>query len=132
MFKNSSLFKSPPGPGTPRPGPACRTGVRKKARSGLIGTPTVTKNSLEVNKSDRRLTHRDVSEKGSELDPNEWRQLIVKKIPQQMNGSDCGMFTCKFAEYLSRRARFTFSQSDMPYFRRRMVYEISKNVLLCP
>ena len=72
------------------------------------------------------------AKKGSELDPNEWKQLIVKKIPQQMNGSDCGMFTCKFAEYLSRRARFTFSQSDMPYFRRRMVYEISKNVLLCP
>ena len=33
-----------------------------KARSGIIGTPTVTKNSLEVNKSDRRLTHGDVSE----------------------------------------------------------------------
>lgn len=49
-----------------------------------------------------------------------------------MNGSDCGMFTCKFAEYLSRRAKFTFGQSDMPYFRRRMVYEISKNDLLCP
>ena len=42
------------------------------------------------------------------------------------------MFTCKFAEYLSRRAKFTFGQSDMPYFRRRMVYEISKNDLLSP
>ena len=49
-----------------------------------------------------------------------------------MNGSDCGMFTCKFAEYISRRARFTFNQKDMPYFRRRMVYEIVKNSLMFP
>ena len=27
-----------------------------------------------------------------------------------MNGSDCGMFSCKFAEYISRRAKITFSQ----------------------
>ena len=27
-----------------------------------------------------------------------------------MNGSDCGMFACKFAEYLSRRARISFTQ----------------------
>uniref|UniRef100_A0AAY5EAU2 Ubiquitin-like protease family profile domain-containing protein n=1 Tax=Electrophorus electricus TaxID=8005 RepID=A0AAY5EAU2_ELEEL len=34
--------------------------------------------------------------------------------PQQMNGSDCGMFTCKYAEYIHQR------QKHMPYFRRRM------------
>ena len=56
------------------------------------------------------------AKKGSELDSNEWKQQIVKKIPQQMNVSDCGMFTCKFAEYLSWRARFSFSHSDMLYF----------------
>ena len=49
-----------------------------------------------------------------------------------MNGSDCGMFTCKFAEYISRRARLTFSQADMPYFRQRMVHEIVKDTLLFP
>lgn len=27
-----------------------------------------------------------------------------------MNGSDCGVFSCKYAEYLSRDAPFTFSQ----------------------
>ena len=27
---------------------------------------------------------------------------ILQDIPQQMNGSDCGMFACKFSEYLSR------------------------------
>ena len=34
----------------------------------------------------------------------------MQDIPQQMNGSDCGMFACKFAEYITRDARITFSQ----------------------
>ena len=61
-----------------------------------------------------------------------WKQVIAKKIPQQTNGSDCGVFACKYAEYSSRRARFTFSQSNMPDFRKRMVWEIVKNKLLSP
>lgn len=32
------------------------------------------------------------------------------RIPQQENGSDCGVFTCRFAEYISRRASFRFRQ----------------------
>ena len=74
--------------------------------------------------------HQD--KKKAPLDTSDWSKVIAKEIPQQMNGSDCGMFTCKFAEYKSRRARFTFSQKNMPYFRRRMVYEIVKNTLMCP
>ena len=31
-----------------------------------------------------------------------WLTLLLQDIPQQMNGSDCGMFACKFSEYLSR------------------------------
>ena len=57
---------------------------------------------------------------------------LVKDIPQQENGSDCGMFTCKFAEYLSRDADISFSQDDMPYFRKRMVYEIVRADLMHP
>jgi len=73
-----------------------------------------------------------LAKKGVPIDMTKWTQVIAKEIPQQMNGSDCGMFTCKFAEYLSRRARFTFSQRDMPYFRQRMIYEIVKNTLIHP
>ena len=73
-----------------------------------------------------------------------------------MNGSDCGVFTCKFAEYITRDAKITFSQvnalcwniiedntgrsyktydfivsqENMAYFRRRMVYEIVTSKLL--
>ncbi len=35
---------------------------------------------------------------------------FVQGIPQQMNGSDCGVFACKYAEYVSRGADITFSQ----------------------
>ena len=39
---------------------------------------------------------------------------MLQDIPQQMNGSDCGMFACKFAEYVSRGAPVTFSQVHVP------------------
>jgi len=68
--------------------------------------------------------HKD--KKKSELCLDGWRFSCLQDIPQQMNGSDCGMFTCKFAEYASRRAPINFSQDNMPYFRRRMIYEIIK------
>ncbi|KAH7727498.1 Ulp1 protease [Aphelenchoides avenae] len=51
-------------------------------------------------------------------------------IPRQMNGSDCGMFTCKFAEYASREAEINFDQRHMPYFRKRMVWEICQKELM--
>jgi len=49
-----------------------------------------------------------------------------QKTPQQENGYDCGVFTCQFLEALSRGEEddFGFSQVDMPYLRRRMIWEI--------
>ena len=48
----------------------------------------------------------------------------VKGIALQANGSDCGIFTLKNAEYLSRNAKITFNQEDIPNMRRVMIYEI--------
>lgn len=59
-----------------------------------------------------------------------WKTASPKDIPEQLNGCDCGVFACKYAEYLSRGAPFDFDQTDMPYFRRRMVYEILTKKLL--
>ncbi|KHN81216.1 Sentrin-specific protease [Toxocara canis] len=59
-----------------------------------------------------------------------WKLVTRDDIPQQMNGSDCGMFTCKFAEFASRRAEISFTQEHMPYYRRRMVYEICRKKLM--
>lgn len=67
---------------------------------------------------------------GSLLDLIDWKVQNIKNIPQQMNGSDCGIFACTYAEYCSRRAPFDFDQSKMQYFRRKMIYEIITGQLL--
>lgn len=54
-------------------------------------------------------------------------ELIIWKdvTPQQENGYDCGVFTCQFLEALSRgEEMFRFTQQDMAYLRRRMIWEI--------
>jgi hypothetical protein len=42
-----------------------------------------------------------------------------------INSFDCGVFTCKMADYLAEgRSPLAFTQDDMPYFRRRLALEI--------
>lgn len=67
-----------------------------------------------------------------ELNPLEWKQysMAAEDIPQQGNGSDCGMFTCKYADYMSRGQPMSFSQQHMPLFRKKMVWEILHQCLL--
>lgn len=76
------------------------------------------------------LEAESLDKKNQKLDTSDWTLETVKDKPNQLNGSDCGMFTCKYAEYICRDAKFTFTQEDMPYFRKRMVYEIVKAKLL--
>ncbi|XP_056154551.1 sentrin-specific protease 1 [Lampris incognitus] len=78
------------------------------------------------------LQQESKDKKGKELDTSGW-SLCSKRpneIPQQMNGSDCGMFTCKYAEYITKDKPITFTQKHMAYFRRRMVWEILNRKLL--
>jgi Ulp1 family protease len=57
------------------------------------------------------LKQEHMDKKKSEFDLNEWNAYHVRDIPQQMNGSDCGMFACKFADWLCRKKTiFTFNQ----------------------
>lgn len=72
----------------------------------------------------RYLQDECLDKKKTRFDTLDWALENVQDNPQQMNGSDCGMFSCMYAEYLCRRAKINFSQSDMPYFRRKMAYEI--------
>ncbi|NWU90442.1 SENP2 protease, partial [Upupa epops] len=67
-----------------------------------------------------------------ELASPEWtlHSMESHEIPQQQNGSDCGVFMCQFADYLARDKPITFTQSHMPYFRRKMVWEILHQKLL--
>uniref|UniRef100_A0A1I7Z7K7 ULP_PROTEASE domain-containing protein n=1 Tax=Steinernema glaseri TaxID=37863 RepID=A0A1I7Z7K7_9BILA len=64
------------------------------------------------------------------LDTDEWILQTREDIPRQLNGSDCGVFACRFAEYASRRAEIDFSQQHMCYFRQRMVHEICAKQLM--
>ena len=66
--------------------------------------------------------------KKQDLNTDDWERACPD-VPQQENTWDCGVFTCKFGDYASRRARFDFSQSHMDYFRKRMVCEIVKQTL---
>ena len=51
--------------------------------------------------------------------------VLPQNTPQQENGYDCGVFTCQFLEALSRGEEdFAFTQANMPYLRRKMVWEI--------
>uniref|UniRef100_UPI00358F399D sentrin-specific protease 1-like isoform X2 n=1 Tax=Myxine glutinosa TaxID=7769 RepID=UPI00358F399D len=78
------------------------------------------------------LKEESLDKKGRRFLTSEWRlhSKSSREIPQQMNGSDCGMFTCKYADYIAREKPITFLQKHMPYFRRRMVWEILHQKLL--
>ena len=43
-----------------------------------------------------------------------------RQVGQQSNGSDCGVFTLKVADYYSQNAPLDFSQADVPYFRKHI------------
>ncbi|XP_051562223.1 sentrin-specific protease 2-like [Myxocyprinus asiaticus] len=70
--------------------------------------------------------------KGRDLDISKWTvsSLRPTEIPQQKNGSDCGVFICKYADYISRGCNLTFRQNHMPYFRKAMIWEILNQKLL--
>jgi sentrin-specific protease 1 len=70
--------------------------------------------------------------KGVLINKEDWELENVEETPQQQNGSDCGMFSCKVAEYLSRDAELTFTQENMNYYRERMIYEIFRPEILFP
>lgn len=76
---------------------------------------------LKEESMDKRKTH---------LSMNDWEIESVRNLPRQMNGSDCGVFSCMFAEYITRNKPITFSQENMVYFRQKMIYEIAKGKLL--
>jgi Ulp1 family protease len=60
---------------------------------------------------------------------NEWSTYEPGySIPQQDNIYDCGVFMCQFAESISSGNSVQYvTQSDMPYYRKRMLLEILKN-----
>nr|XP_020469729.1 sentrin-specific protease 2-like [Monopterus albus] len=70
--------------------------------------------------------------KGRELDYTKWTvgSTRATEIPQQKNGSDCGVFACKYADYIAKGRPLTFKQCHMPLFRKLMMWEILTQKLL--
>lgn len=70
------------------------------------------------------LKAESLDKKKVEFDMSGWQVENVKNIPQQDNPYDCGVFSCMYAEFISRNQPIVFTQNDMRYFRMKMVYEI--------
>ena len=57
--------------------------------------------------------------------PDEWKMVSPgRRIPQQHNCSDCGVFSSQFLNYLSNNDPFDFAQQHMQNFRMKMCLEI--------
>ncbi|KRY52583.1 Sentrin-specific protease 1, partial [Trichinella britovi] len=69
--------------------------------------------------------------KGHDLHIDQWTFSNAEGVPRQGNFNDCGVFVCKFADYLSRDAELSFNQSHMANFRLCMAYEILNKQLIC-
>ncbi|GLD99130.1 hypothetical protein PINS_up007847 [Pythium insidiosum] len=64
------------------------------------------------------------------FDASDWRLVqSTPDTPQQENGSDCGVFACTFADYLSRNLPLTCKQKDMEFHRHRMALHIVQGEL---
>lgn len=59
-----------------------------------------------------------------------WKLVLPKFIPAQVNGFDCGVFVLVMAEHLSRNVPFSFDQNSMPYWRKKISYEIATGKLI--
>ena len=49
---------------------------------------------------------------------------VKRGLPRQLNEYDCGMFCCKFADFISKGITIDFKQKHMAYFRARMAHEL--------
>jgi sentrin-specific protease 1 len=72
--------------------------------------------------------------KGIEMSVSDWtREAAIRTLPhlpQQHNGSDCGMFTIMFADFVSDDLHLGgFSQTDIKDYRRKAVAAILRGSL---
>lgn len=100
----------------------------------------------------RYLEEESLDKRKIPFDTSDWIVESVRDCPQQRNGrwvqsfgfskyilidfflfinfSDCGVFSCMFAEFACRESDISFDQSRMPYFRNKMIVEIIQGKLL--
>ncbi len=76
------------------------------------------------------LKDESMDKKKVDFDMAGWSKECVRECPRQMNGSDCGVFSCMFAEFICRDSDISFAQQHMQYFRNKMIYEIATGKLI--
>ncbi|GAB0094063.1 uncharacterized protein DMENIID0001_092840 [Sergentomyia squamirostris] len=76
------------------------------------------------------LKSESLDKKQRPFDTSGWKKQCMQDCPRQMNGSDCGVFSCMFAEYITRGCDITFTQAEMQYFRQKMILEIATGKLI--
>jgi sentrin-specific protease 1 len=64
-------------------------------------------------------------------DADKWDLVpsCTENTPQQVNGFDCGVFTCMNADFLSNDCRLAFRQTDINMCRNRIGIAIIKGVI---
>jgi len=73
----------------------------------------------------RYLADESEAKRNVQLDISEWTlENRGSSTPQQNNCSDCGVFTCIAANYLSLGQELDFGVKDISYFRKRMVLDV--------
>lgn len=95
-----------------------------------------TKSGIKINSEISKNLHNSQSmssDSDSECDlymiASFWKYKIAL-TPKQKNGDDCGVFLCKFIDYISRDAPINFSQEDIIYFRYMIGVELMEGKLL--
>ncbi|XP_023164790.2 ubiquitin-like-specific protease 1 [Drosophila hydei] len=81
-------------------------------------------NSEVLNALENYLLEESLDKRKKPFDTSDFTIENVQNVPHQTNGSDCGVFSCMFAEYITRNKPLTFSQEHMEYFRKKMALEI--------
>lgn len=68
------------------------------------------------------------AKKGTELAAGEWKLVpCTKDTPRQLNGVDCGVFTCMFCDFTSKDCPLVFTQEHIAQCRERIALSIMKN-----
>ncbi|CAH0521267.1 unnamed protein product [Peronospora belbahrii] len=78
----------------------------------------------------RYLHDESEHKKKTKFDDQGWELVsTTSDTPLQTNGSDCGVFSCLFADYLSQNLPLSFKQKDIPYHRHRMVLHVTRGYI---
>jgi Ulp1 family protease len=85
--------------------------------------------SQEIQSKNKITPNTNASDTDSENDiqmlSSFWK-FKTASVPQQMNGSDCGVFMLKYIDCLVNDEDFKFTQEDIPYFRYKFGLELIK------